>query len=218
MQKSTRTSLAILALISVGAVLYSGFSPLSERSFIGQLQQGPLILPVKPILQGQVTSCGEAALTMAYNYAHPEDPLQESNVIAYATEMGYFTPDRPPFTSPANMQKIAKHYTDEVSSGRALTQSQGLALLFQKIQNNEPVIIDVLTRLNDPDSGAHFVVVTGISLDEAHENTILIHYNNPLTGGAESAPWSGADGLWNAWQKNGDPGGAGWWMSIDAVE
>ena len=218
MKKSTRTSVVILALLCIGAVLYSGFPPLSEKFLSRQLQQGPLILSMQPIQQGQVTSCGEAAITMAYNHAYPETPIQESDVIAHATEMGYFTADRPPFTSPANMLKIAKHYTDEVSSGRALTQTQGLALLFQKIQNNEAVIIDVLTRLNDPDSGAHFVVVTGVSLDETHENTILIHYNNPLTARSESAPWSGTDGLWNAWQKNGDPGGAGWWMAFDASE
>lgn len=218
MRNPTRTSLVILALISMGAVLYSGFIPLSEKSVIGQLQEQPLILLVTPLLQEQVTSCGEAAITMAYNYTYPEAPMQESNVIAYATKMGYFTADRPPFTSPANMLNIAKHYTDKVSSGRILTESQGLMLLFQKIQNNEPIVIDVLTRLHDPDSGAHFVVVTGISLDETHEDTILIHYNNPLTGQGESAPWSGTDGLWNAWQKNGDPGGAGWWMAFDAPE
>jgi hypothetical protein len=218
MKKSTRTSVVILALVCIGAVLYSGFIPLSEKFLSRPLQQGPLILSVQPIQQSQVTSCGEAAITMAYNHAYPQTPVQESNVIAYATEMGYFTADRPPFTSPASMLKIAKHYTDEVSSGRALTQSRGLALLFQKIQNNEPVIIDVLTRLSDPDSGAHFVVVTGVSLDESNGNTILIHYNNPLTGLGETAPWSGTDGLWKAWQKNGDPGGAGWWMAIDASE
>jgi hypothetical protein len=218
MKKSTRTSVVILALVCIGAVLYSAFIPLSEKFLIRQLQQRPLILSVQPIQQGQVTSCGEAAITMLYNHAYLQTPIHESDVIGYATEMDYFTAERPPFTSPANMLKIAKHYTDEVSSGRALTQSQGLTLLFQKIQNNEPVIIDVLTRLNDPDSGAHFVVVTGVALDETHENTILIHYNNPLTGRAESAPWSGTDGLWNAWQKNGDPGGAGWWMAFDASE
>lgn len=218
MKKSTRTSAVILALVCIGAVLYSGFIPLSEKFLSRQLQQGALVVSVQPIQQSQVTSCGEAAITMAYNHAYPQTPVQESDVIAYATEMGYFTADHPPFTSPANMLKIAKHYTDEVSSGRALTQSQGLALLLQKIQNNEAVIIDVLTRLNDPDSGAHFVVVTGVSLDESNGNTILIHYNNPLTGLGETAPWSGTDGLWNAWQKNDDPGGAGWWMAIDGSE
>jgi len=218
MKKSTRTSLVILALLCMGAVLYSGFIPLSEKFLVHQLQAGPLILSMKPIQQMQVTSCGEAAITMAYSYAHPEASLQESNVIAYASQMGLFTADRPPFTSPASMLKIAKNYTDEISSGRAFTQTQGLGLLIQKIQHDQPVIIDVLTRLNDPDSGAHFVVVMGVSLDETRENTILIHYNNPLTARSEVAPWSGANGLWNAWQNNGDPGGPGWWMVVGAPD
>ncbi len=34
----------------------------------------------------------------------------------------------------------------------------------------------------------------------------------------ESAPWSGHAGVWNAWQNNGDPGGAGWWLVIPAPE
>lgn len=216
MKKSVRTSIVILALAMVGVLLYSGFVPLSEAYVIRQLQQGPLILPLGPVQQSQVTSCGEAAITMTYNHAYPENPIAERDVIAYATEMGYFTADRPPFTSPANMVKIAERFADQVSSGRVITQEQGLLLLFQNLQKNEPVIIDVLTRLNDPTSSAHFIVVTGISTDEDQEDAILIHYNNPLTGQKESAAWAGAEGVWNAWQKNGDPGGAGWWMTIGA--
>lgn len=216
MKNSTRITVAALALVSVSAVLYRGFMPPSEESLIRELRQQPLILPVEPAAQMQVTSCGEAAVTMAYNYAYSENLIREPDVIAYATEAGYFTPDQPPFTSPANMLKIAKNYTDEVSSGRVLTQSQGLRLLVQKLQNNEPVIIDVRTRLDDPTAGAHFVVVTGISIDPNHENTILIYYNDPLTGRSESAPWAGDEGIWNAWKNNDDPGGSGWWMTIPA--
>ena len=216
MKKSIRTSVVILALASVGALLYSGFAPLSEASLIRQLKQQGLMLQVEPILQVQVTSCGEAAFTMAYNYAYPENPILEWDVLAYATEKGYFTPDRLPFTSPADMVKIARNYTDEVSNGRVMTQVQGLRLLVQKLQNNEPVIIDVRTRLDDPTAGAHFVVMTGISIDPNSENTILIHYNDPLTGRTEFAPWASEDGIWNAWQNNDDPGGSGWWMTIHA--
>jgi hypothetical protein len=214
MKKPIRTSVVILALAGIGALLYSSFAPLSEPTLIRQLQQGALILPVEPMQQQQVTSCGEAAITMVYNYAYPENPIQESEVIAYATEEGYFTPERLPFTSPADMIKISKNYEDEVSHGRVMTQAQGLRLLVQKLQDNEPVIIDVRTRLDDPTAGAHFVVVTGSSIDPNHENTILISYNDPLTGHNESASWAGDDGIWNAWQNNRDPGGAGWWMTI----
>lgn len=214
MKKSIRTSVVILAMASMGALLYSGFTPISEASLVQQLGQQALMLPVKPLQQMQVTSCGEAAITMAYTYAYPQEPLQEAEVLAYATDMGYFTADRPPFTSPANMVKIAKHYTDEISTGRVFTQDQALKLLVQKLQKDEPVIIDVRTRLDDPTAGAHFVVVTGISIDSATTNTILIHYNDPLTGRSESASWAGEDGIWNAWQNNDDPGGSGWWMTI----
>jgi hypothetical protein len=216
MKKSVRTSLLIIGLASIGALLYSGFAPLSEAYVLRQVQSALLILPVQPIQQKRITSCGEAAIAMSYNYAYPNNPIRESDVIAYATQMGYFTADRPPFTGPTNMVKITENYTDEVTSGRAVTQQQGLLLLFQKLQNNEPIIIDVLTRLNDPTSGAHFVVVTGMSIDQSHEDAIIIHYNNPLTARSEAAPWSGTEGIWNAWQNNGDPGGAGWWMTIRA--
>lgn len=217
MNQSARTSILIIALAGVSALLYSSFVPLSEAYAIRQVQQGSLILPVEPIQQKQVTSCGEAAITMAYNYAYSEDPIQESDVITYATRMGYFTPDRLPFTSPMDMVKIAKNYTDEVSSGRVINQAQGLRLLIQKLQNNEPVIIDIRTRLDDPTAGAHFVVVTGIAIDPNDRNAILIYYNDPLTGRKESAGWAGEEGVWNAWRNNDDPGGSGWWMTIHVL-
>ena len=214
MKQTVCTSVVILAVASIGAFLYSGFAPISEASVIRQLVQQALMLPVRPLQQMQVTSCGEAAITMAYNYANSQEPIPESEVLAYATQMGYFTPDRPPFTSPASMVKIAKSYADEISTGRVLTQDWGLRLLVQKLQEDEPIIIDVRTRLDDPTAGAHFVVVTGISIDSSNADSILIHYNDPLTGQSESAPWVGDDGIWNAWQNNDDPGGSGWWMTI----
>ena len=213
MNRSIRTSVMIIALLGTGAWLYSAFAPYSSgEAILRQLQQESLQLQVPPLLQQQVTSCGESAITMAYNYAHPQAPIQEYEVIAYATEMGYFTVDQPPFTSPADMVKIARHYTPEVATGRVFTERQGLILLARKLRADEPVIIDVLTRLNDPTSSAHFVVVTGLSADPG--NAIMVHYNNPLTGMSESAPWAGTAGIWNAWQNNGDPGGAGWWMTF----
>lgn len=43
---------------------------------------------------------------------------------------------------------------------------------------------------------------------------LAVETDAPLTGTRESATWSGAEGIWNAWQNNGDPGGPGWWLSI----
>jgi len=214
MNKPLRASVGLLLLFCMSTLLYSGFAPLYEGYAINQLQQGALQLQVEPLQQKQTTSCGEAAITMTYNYIYPDAPIDELNVIRYATDNGYYTAHQPPFTSPANMLKIAEHYSEGVGSGNVTIPQQGLNLLIQKLQANEPVIIDVLTRLNDPESGAHFIVVTGISLDATNGNVVMIHYNNPLTGRSESARWDGEDGLWNAWQRNGDPGGAGWWMTI----
>jgi hypothetical protein len=114
------------------------------------------------------------------------------------------------------MVKIAEHYTDEVDHGTVRTQSQGLSLLLSKLRRSEPVTIDVLSNFSDPDSEAHFIVVTGISVDSQRGNAVVIHYNDPLTGTEKSSDWSGSEGLWNAWQSNDDPGGPGWWLVISA--
>jgi hypothetical protein len=112
------------------------------------------------------------------------------------------------------MGKIAKFYAEDVSTGTVLSSGQGLSLLKQKLRNGEPVIIDVLSDFRDPESEAHFIVVTGISVDPARNNAVIIHYNDPLTGTQNADEWAGRQGVWNAWRTNGDPGGAGWWMVI----
>jgi len=76
----------------------------------------------------------------------------------------------------------------------------------------------VLSDFRDPQSEAHFVVVTGISVDADRNNAVIIHYNDPLTGTQESDEWAGSQGVWNAWRTNGDPGGAGWWLVISPPE
>lgn len=172
------------------------------------------MLQVPPLAQLQVTSCGEAVIVITNNYAYPESPLNEADVIAYAAEMGYFTELSEPFTSPADMVKITRHYTNDFSSGTVSNADQGLALLIRNLKNGEPVIIDVQTDLNDPTSGAHFVVVTGVAVDPNDPSVITIYYNNPQTGVNESAAWSGDAGIWRAWQNNPDPGGSGWWLVI----
>jgi hypothetical protein len=212
---SLRASVGALLLLCASTLLYSAFAPLSEGYVTRQLQQGALQLQVEPLQQKKTTSCGEAVITMVYNYLYPETPLDELDVIQYAAENGYYTPGKVPFTSPANMIHIARHYTADVDSGNITIQEQGLVHLLRKLQANEPIIIDVFTRLNDPDSGAHFIVVTGISADPTKKDGFIIHYNNPQTGRAESAEW---DLLWYAWQNNPDPGGAGWWMTFPSLE
>jgi hypothetical protein len=213
-KKIFRTSLLCIALVAIGSLLYAGFAPFTGQDLSAQFQQDQLNLEVPVIQQSLGTSCGEAAIVMAYNYAYPQTPISEQEAIDYATSQGYFTEDLPPYTSPANMVKIAEFYADDVSSGTVRDSDQGLRLLVQNLQSGSPVIIDVLSNFTDPGSEAHFVVVTGLSVDPNRENEIIVHFNDPLTGAKVSAAWSGAEGLWNAWQNNGDPGGPGWWLTI----
>lgn len=204
----------ILIFLCAGALLMIGFTRAYGQYTMSQLQKEPLQLQVPVVQQSRGTSCGEAVIAMTYNYAYPATPLSEQELIEFAATNGYFTEDLPPFTSPVNMVKIARHYAAHVSTGTVLSSRQGLSLLRQKLRNSEPVIIDVLSDFRDPDSEAHFVVVTGISPDTSRNNAVLIHYNDPLTGTQEVDDWAGSEGVWNAWQTNGDPGGPGWWLAI----
>jgi len=211
MKKSIRN---LFSLFLVGGLAYAGSTQFYGQYSVSQLQQQPLILQVPTLQQSSGTSCGEAVITMVYNYAFPQTPIYEQDVIAYATAEGYFTESVSPYTSPANMVKIVKYYADDVSTGGVINSGQGLSLLIQRLRNGEPVIIDVLSNFTDPESEAHFIVVTGISVDPNRENALVIHYNDPLTGTYESADWAGVEGVWNAWKNNRDPGGPGWWLVI----
>jgi hypothetical protein len=208
------TRLKLLALLSLAVLIFTGFTQVTARNTMSRLQTEPILLDVPTVKQASGTSCGEAVIAMTYNYAYPEDAITEAEVTDHAIVNGYYTPESFPYTSPANMVKIVKHYVRDVEYGTVRTQSQGLALLIRKLGRAEPVTIDVLSDFNDPNSEAHFIVVTGISIDSQRGNAIVIHYNDPLTGTKKSSDWSGSEGVWNAWQKNGDPGGAGWWLVI----
>jgi hypothetical protein len=204
----------ILGFLLLGGLLAIGFTSAFAGYSTSQLNHESLQLQVPVLRQSRSTSCGEAVIAMVYNYAYPATPVTEQEVIEYAAANGYFTEGVPPFTSPANMVKIAEHYAEDVSSGNVLTAGQGLSLLRQKLRAGEPVIIDVLSDFSDPESEAHFVVVTGISVDPQRDNAVIVHYNDPLTGTQEAGAWAGSQGVWNAWRTNGDPGGAGWWLAI----
>lgn len=206
----------IFTLLCIGALLSSGFTPTPDGYWTQQLQRGKMNLPVNTILQSEYTSCGEAAIVMTYNYAYPETQIKEQDVIEYALAQKYYTERRPPFTSPENMVMIAEHYADTISTGTVDDADDALALLTQKLTGGDPVIIDVLARLYDPNSGAHFVVVTGLEIDSKNPNATKIFFNDSLTGTNRWGYWLGGEGVWNAWQNNGDPGGRGWWMVISS--
>lgn len=206
---------SILALTCLGVFLIAGFIQVTAGETAElQLQQEPLNLDVPVMTQSLSTSCGEAVIAMTYNYAFPATPVTEGEVIEYASANGYFIPDLSPYTSPASMVKIAEYYADDVSTGTVTNSRQAFLLLFRRLLDGEPVIIDVLSNFSDPESEAHFIVVTGLSVDTARNNAIVVHYNDPLTGTKASADWSSDNGVWNAWQTNNDPGGAGWWLVI----
>lgn len=204
----------ILILLCIGGLLIVGFTQVFGQYSTSQLLQEPFNLQVPVWRQFNSSSCGEAVIAMTYNFAYPETPITEGEVIDFAATNGYYTPGVPPYTSPANMVKIAENYADNISTGTVINSGQGLALLMQKLRNGEPVIIDVLSDFSDPTSEAHFVIVTGLSVDPNRGNAIIVHYNDPFTGIKKSADWVGSEGVWNAWQTNGDPGGAGWWLVI----
>ncbi|HUE98962.1 MAG TPA: C39 family peptidase [Anaerolineales bacterium] len=204
----------ILGFLCIGGLLLIGFTEAFGQYSMAQLQQETLQLQVPVLRQSRGTSCGEAVIVMTYNYAFPNTPVTEQEVIDYAATNGFFTEELAPFTSPANMVKIAEYYADDISTGTVSSAGQGLSLLKQKLRDGEPVIIDVLSNFSDPQSEAHFVVVTGISVDASRGNAIVVHYNDPLTGTQRADDWAGSEGVWHAWQTNGDPGGAGWWLVI----
>jgi|GEM_PF-898740 len=171
-------------------------------------------LPVRPLRQSKITSCGPAVLAMAYHYAYPLAGASERDILTYAEMWGWYTETKYPYTSPANMLNIIRHYTKNSSSGQALYPQDGLDVLFSELRRGNPIIIDALTLFDEPRSGAHFVLVTGISVASGNKYAVTVTYIDPLTGGTKSAPYYGEGGLWNAWRRNGDPGGAGWWMVI----
>jgi hypothetical protein len=59
-------------------------------------------------------------------------------------------------------------------------------------------------------------VVTGLEIDNKNPNKTKILFNDPLTGTNRWGYWLGTEGVWDAWQNNGDPGGSGWWMMISS--
>ncbi len=208
------TGLRILGLICILGLLLASFTQAFARPSTLQLKGEPIDLQVPVLKQLQSTSCGEAVIAMTYNYMHSDTPITEAEVISYAKTNEYYTVNKSPYTSPANMLKIAKYYTKNISTGRVFTSGQGLALLSDKLRNGEPLIIDVLSNFHDPESEAHFIVITGISVDSNRDNAIIIHYNDPLSGTKKTGDWAGNEGVWNAWYTNNDPGGPGWWLVI----
>ena len=116
MKRVVSIKLMIYNLLCAGALLSLGLAPAADTGGVYWERQLRLLdkmnLPVEPILQLRKTSCGEAVITMAYKYVHPETKISEQQVIDFALANGYYTEDEAPFTSPADMAKIADHYAE----------------------------------------------------------------------------------------------------------
>jgi len=215
MNKSPSLRRVILNLLCIGALLSTGFSTIADGYWGRKLHRyGAMNLPVEAVVQSRLTSCGEAAIVMAHNYAYPEARISEREVIAFAAEYNYYNERYFPYTSPDNMLRIAEYYSDTVLTGHVDDTDKALDFLIATLTAGYPVIIDIRTRLYDPGSGAHFVVVTGLEYDPDNPNATRIYYNDPMLKDSRSSYWLGQEGIWNAWMNNGDPGGAGWWMMI----
>jgi hypothetical protein len=209
--------IAIMLLAPFGASAFSQFTAgRAPAAAFPDIDVPPVQLDVSPIQQSETTSCGEAAITMLYNHARPDNPMAEATVIEYGKSHRLYTPRAFPFTSPANMVTLAQSFAGPIVSGNVRSADEGLAVLSRRLAAGEPIIIDVTTRLGDLNSGAHFVVVTGLAID-AWTGSVRVSYSNPLDGELESAAWDGDDGIWNAWHNNGDPGGSGWWLVISSA-
>src|SRR6266540_138079 len=94
MMKTSKFSLShlrIIGLLCVAGLLLAGFTEVQARYSISQIQQAPVNVPVPVLRQATGTSCGEAVIAMTYNYAFPNTPISEQEVIDYATANGYYT-------------------------------------------------------------------------------------------------------------------------------
>lgn len=173
--------------------------------------------------QPTAETCGETAFVMAWNYIHPDKALDIREVISFATQEGWYVPSDPAgvYTSPSHMYDMGNYYAGQHGSpspevGHMTDSQQALTFLFSQMMLGRPVIVDVTTIIDDIDSAAHFVVVTGVSLTDA-----TIEYNDPYgyiapdkhQANQERVKWST---FWNSWRNNGDNNGEGngWYMIV----
>jgi hypothetical protein len=180
-------------------------------------------LPVPLYPQPTDETCGEAAFLMAWNYMHPNKALEMNDVIATASQEGWYINPDPAgvFTSPAHMVDMATYYAGQQGeqspeTGQMTDSEQALMFLFSQVILGHPVVADVNTIMGDPESPAHYVVVTGVSLTQR-----VVYYNDPygyIAPGSHQAAEKSADWtiFWNSWINNGDDNnkGNGWYMTV----
>ena len=188
------------------------------------LENNPISIHVPPISQQSagVHACGPAALLMALRYANVVNQNYSlADIIKVATDNDYYLPNDPDgvYTSPDNMVKLAGEYTAGYVSGSGNTiKYYALDLLLDQLYLNIPVITDVTQPLAGPDPKPHYVLVTGLYIDNS-ENTgkVMIKYNNPWPENINYAKQeANFDTFFQSWMTNGDDDdkGNGWYMYI----
>ena len=169
------------------------------------------------------SNCGETSIAMAYDFAHNSN-MTVKNATDDATNWGLYTKNNPPFTSTAQMVSIAQHYAGDTQSGHvdANDPEAGMKLIMGQIQKGNPVIVDYsehpsATNTDLDANHAHYVVVTGFSIDSRKDEQLSITYNDPEYGKSTTTDWKTFQNTWyhnNDYNIPGDNAGNGWWMVI----
>jgi uncharacterized protein YvpB len=211
---------------------------------IGQRARGQFALQNVPMVnQENFTSCGEAAVAMAWNYKHPGHSLDIGTVEKAGLTLGVYFPAlsaKPTGylgTSPSGMEAIgssvaARYETNapttgniEMDNGSAFARLEGKGLLYSQLSAGNPIIIEVSDNTGNPSrtfNNSHYVIITGMDFD-----TGSVTYNDPLVNLSMSGKYSGYgrssdwSQVWYSWFNNKDvnPGegghpGRGWYMIV----
>jgi hypothetical protein len=107
--------------------------------------------------------------------------------------------------------------SDKVIKGQYLEESAAKEFLINMLIQGIPILIDVSTKMGDPNTTAHFVVVCG--WDPNSDSFIYadpdgyISKDKPYNPGIYQASWSA---MWNSWSLNldGKDGGYGFYLYI----
>jgi uncharacterized protein YvpB len=194
-----------------------------EEEVIGDERQEELVPGQVPLysqldnLGTEWTSCGPTTLAMALNYSSSGPTPQE--IIKYAiSQRGrdgtpLYKPQDPEqvYTSPQHLYEMAEQY-GRPQAGWITDEKEAVEKLRALLNQDLPVIVDVTVSLTrNGSTAAHFVLVTGIGMD----NTVTVHDPYGRGQGAKVRAVSWEDFYW-AWQNNSDGavGGHGWWMVV----
>jgi hypothetical protein len=226
--KSVRTIGIVLLLSAIGICAAVTFLPAKESS---AAEKGWFSMPLPDKMLSGVPlyeqptneTCGQASFVMAWNYTHPDKPLNVDGVVGTATKNGWYIyrDAAKVFTSPDHMGDMATYYAGHNDApnpevGHILDETQAMLFLYYQLTQNHPVIVDVNTDMGNTESSTHFVVVTGVSFADSE-----IYYNDPygyIAPAVHEADQEHADWtiFWNSWRNNGDDNGDGngWYMIV----